>query len=111
MQKLTCSFEIKEGKIPSIQIKNDYCFAPNEYLTSSNGDIVTLTLTNIDLDLFFKQYNVYNLKYHSGWKFKSINGLFTEYIDYWSNSKIEAKKNKNGALYTISKLMLNSLYR
>ena len=46
----------------------------------------------------------------AGWKFKAIKGLFTEYIDYWSNKKIEAKKEKNGALYRIAKLMLNSLY-
>ena len=46
-----------------------------------------------------------------GWKFKAIKGLFTEYIDYWSNKKIEAKKEGNGALYRIAKLMLNSLYR
>ena len=62
------------------------------------------------MDLFFEHYNVYEITYHSGWKFKGIKGLFSSYIDYWSNQKITAKKNKNDALYKISKLMLNSLY-
>lgn len=110
IQSFSCSFELKEGKIPSIQIKNNLSFVPNEYVKSSKGDIVTLTLTNVDLKLFFENYNVYDLTYHSGWKFKGIKGLFTQYIDYWSEKKINAKKEKNNVLYIISKLMLNSLY-
>lgn len=110
IQSFSCSFELKEGKIPSIQIKNNLSFVPNEYVKSSKGDIVTLTLTNIDLKLFFENYNVYDLTYHSGWKFKGIKGLFTQYIDYWGEKKISAKKEKNNVLYIISKLMLNSLY-
>lgn len=110
IQTISCSFELKENMIPTIQIKNNMSFIPNEYVKSSDGDIVTLTLTNVDLDLFLKHYNIYNLKYHSGWKFRSIKGLFTDYINYWSTKKIDAKKEKNGALYRIAKLMLNSLY-
>lgn len=110
VQQFSCSFEIKKDKIPTIQIKRSTYFMPNEYLESSNGDIVTLTLTNIDLDLFFEHYNVYDITYQSGWKFQRISGLFENYIDTWSKNKIQAKKEKNGAMYTISKLMLNSLY-
>ena len=110
IQTFSCSFELKDGKIPSIQIKNNLSFVPNEYIKSSKGDIVTLTLTNVDLKLFFENYNVYDLTYHSGWKFKGIKGLFTQYIDYWSEKKINAKKEGNNVLYIISKLMLNSLY-
>lgn len=110
IQTLSCTFELKENMIPTIQIKNNMSFIPNEYVKSSDGDIVTLTLTNIDLELFLKHYNVENLTYHSGWKFKSIKGLFTEYIEYWSSKKIQAKKENNGALYRIAKLLLNSLY-
>ena len=110
VQTISCIFDIKPGMIPTIQIKNNLSFLPNEYVKSSHHDIVTLTLTNIDLELFFEHYNVSELTYHSGWKFKAIKGLFSSYIDYWSKRKIQAKKDKNTALYRISKLMLNSLY-
>lgn len=110
IQTISCVFDIKDGKIPTLQIKNNMSFLPNEYVKSSNGDIVTLTLTNIDLDLFLDHYNVSELTYHSGWKFKAIKGLFTTYINYWSDKKIQAKKDNNTALYRIAKLMLNSLY-
>ena len=110
IQTFSCIFKVKENKIPTIQIKNNLSFIPNEYVKSSDGDIVTLTLTSIDLELFFEHYDVWEITYHSGWKFKAIKGLFSQYIDYWSKQKIDAKKNKNDALYRISKLMLNSLY-
>lgn len=110
IQRITCSFKLKDGMIPTIQIKNNRCFIPNEYVISSDDDLITLTLTNIDLKLFFEHYDVYNINYDGGYKFRSIKGLFSEYINTWSTRKIEAKKNNNGALYLISKLMLNSLY-
>lgn len=110
IQTISCIFDIKENMIPTIQIKNNMSFLPNEYIKSSNGDLITLTLTSVDLELFIKHYDIKELTFHSGWKFKSLKGLFSEYIDYWSDRKIQAKKDNNSALYRISKMMLNSLY-
>lgn len=111
VQMLTCSFELKKNKIPMIQIKNDrFHFKGTEYLTSSKGEIVILTLTSVDLKLFFEQYEVYDLKFISGWKFKSMNGIFDEYIDKWIERKIKASKEGNKGQRTLAKLMLNALY-
>ena len=109
-QMIRCQFELKAGKIPTIQIKHSAMFIGNEYLTSSDDEEVVLCLNSVDLKLFFEQYDVYNLEYISGWKFKSTKGLFKEYIDKWSENKIQAKKDGNHGLYLISKLFLNSLY-
>lgn len=109
-QMIRCQFELKPGKIPTIQIKRGYDFQANEYLTSSGDQEPVLCLNSVDLKLFFEQYDVYNLEYINGWKFKSTQGLFTNYIDKWSNNKIQAKKDGNHGLYLISKLFLNSLY-
>lgn len=110
VQQLTCIFELKKGKVPSIQIKHNSLFIPNEYVASSDGCEVTLTLTSVDLELFFENYNVTDITWHSGWKFQAMNGLFTEYIEKWTEKKIQAKKDGNSALYRIAKLMLNSTY-
>ncbi len=110
VQRINVIFELKEGKIPTIQIKKSLIFQPNEFLESSKGDIVTLSLTNIDLELFLENYNIIDIEYVGGWKFKACHGLFKDYIDIWSEKKIQAKKEGNPALYKISKLMLNSLY-
>ena len=109
IQMITCSFELKKNKIPTIQIKNSH-FKENEYLTTSNNEIICLTLTNDDLKLFLEQYEVYDLKYVCGWKFKCMQGLFTSYIDKWIKIKIESTKNGNKGMRALAKLMLNSLY-
>lgn len=110
IQMITCSFEIKENKIPTIQLKNNLSFKANEYLESSNNEIVCLVLTNVDLKLFLEQYNVYELEYVCGWKFKGINGIFEKYIDKWIKRKNEATISGNKGQRTLAKLMLNSLY-
>lgn len=110
IQRLQCSFDLKEGKIPCIQMKHTSIFAPNEYLKSSGGEILELVLTSVDLKLFLENYNVEELEYIDGFMFQSKIGMFSDYIDYWTNKKIEAKKEKNNSMYRISKLMLNSLY-
>lgn len=109
-QMIRCQFELKKGKIPTIQIKNSSLYRGNEYLTSSNCEEVVLCLNSVDLELFLEQYEVYNLEYLSGWCFKATKGLFTDYIDKWSANKIKAKKEGNHGLFLISKLFLNSLY-
>lgn len=110
VQKLTCVFHIKENKIPSIQLKSCPSFMPNEYIESSNGEIVSMCLTNPDLELFFEQYDVDVISYNGGWKFKKTKGLFDRYINYWTDKKIQAKKDGKSAQKLIAKLHLNSLY-
>lgn len=110
VQRLSCSFEIKKNKLPTIQIKNSSRFLESEYLRSSNGDIVELTLTNVDLKLFLEHYNVKRLVYHDGYKFLAQKGMFDEYIDYWISRKIECELNHDKAGRTLAKLYLNSLY-
>lgn len=110
IQSLTCKFELKEGKIPNIQLKNNLSFIPNEYLSSSNNELVTLTLCSPDYELFKENYHITNITYHGGWKFKECKGMFDDYINHWMEQKIKAGKEKNQPLRQIAKLMLNSLY-
>ncbi len=109
IQMLSCSFKLKEGKIPTIQIKGSH-FIENEYLESSNEEIITLVLSNIDLKLFLEQYDVFDLSYECGWKFKAMNGIFTDYIDKWIKVKNEATISGNKGMRQIAKIALNSLY-
>ena len=110
IQSITCKFKLKKNKIPTIQIKDSFVFLPNQYIESTEGDFVTLVLTNIDLKLFFEQYDVSGEIYNCGWKFKSMTGLFTKYIDKWIAEKNEGTIEGNKGKRTRAKLMLNSLY-
>lgn len=109
-QSLTCRFHLKQGKIPSIQIKHNLIFRGNEYLEDSGSEPVELTLTNVDLELFFEQYDVEVLEWNGGFKFKACKGLFNNYVDYWMQQKSQAKKEGNRGIYSISKLFANSIY-
>lgn len=108
IQRLTCDFELKKGKIPSIQLKHNMQFLPNEYVTE--GFHVTLTLASPDLELFFEQYDVDVYKYDGGYKYEAESGLFKDFIDHWTERKIEAKKDGNKALYALAKITMNSTY-
>lgn len=110
VQMFTCQFELKENYIPTIQLKNNLSFIPTAYLSSSEDEEVTICLTSVDLELFFEHYHVYNITWHSGWKFKSTTGLFKEYIDKWNAVKMGSTLNGNKAMRTLAKLMLNALY-
>ena len=109
IQRLTCRFKIKKGKIPTIQIKHSR-FVDNEYLTDSGDDPVSLTLTSIDLKLFLEQYDTWDLRWESGWKFKGMRGLFNNYIDKWISVKNEATISGNKGMRQVAKILLNSLY-
>lgn len=109
---VTFEFELKENYLPIIQIKNGYSgiFCPTEYLKSSNGEEVVLAVTCVDWELIKEHYHVFNVTIHGGWKFRSSNLLFAEYIDKWTEVKIQATKKGNKGLRQVAKNMLNSLY-
>lgn len=112
IQKIRCSFKLKENKIPTIQIKHSLYYQGNQYLTSSDLDRPILYLTSVDLKLFLEQYDVYDIEYLSGWKFKGVHGnvIFGKYVDKWSEVKIKSKEEGNHGMYLIAKLLLNSCY-
>lgn len=109
VQCLICEFKLKPGRIPSIQIKNNWRYSETEYLTESNGPTV-LYLTSVDLELMKHNYDVTNVEYKGGYMFKARSDMFTNYIDYWYNAKTVARQEGNKGIERLSKLMLNSLY-
>lgn len=110
-QSFSCSFYLKKDKIPTVQDKSSkFRWLPTEYIRDSDGIIMDFVMTNIDMKLFFEHYEVDDLTFTGGYKFKSKYGLFNEYIDYWYEQKRIAKSEGNKGMYLLSKLMLNSLY-
>ena len=110
IQGLFCSFELKEGYLPTIQLKHNYRFSDTEYLKSSDGEVVYLVLTSVDLKLFFDHYEVYNIDYAGGYMYHQSDMLFRQYVEYWNSVKVESALNGNKGMRQIAKLMLNSLY-
>lgn len=115
-QRFKCHFKLKDGYLPFIKIRNSYLYNPRECLESSdivldNGHrfphLVELCLTQTELELFFKHYDVYDIEYLDYCDFFVTRGIFDFYIDYWKDVKDHAK---NSVDLIVAKFMLNSLY-
>lgn len=107
--KFKCQFELKDGYLPTVQIKNNPLYLETEYLTSSYEDVV-MTMTNIDYELFQEHYEVWNEQILGCCVFQKKVGLLAEYIDYWTNIKIQATLAHDYAKRYIAKRYLNSPY-
>lgn len=109
IQFIEVAFHVKEDHIPSLQLKGNMMFAPTEYVTDSKG-YQTLCLTSVDLELMFEQYEIEDIRYIRGYKFKGSTLLFRDYVEKWTEIKIKAGHEGNQGMRTIAKLELNSLY-
>lgn len=104
--KVMMSFDIREGFLPTIQVKNSWVFNPTDYIESSKGCEIELTLTNIDLALIMKHYHVHTIKYIEGYYFRKAKGYFTKFID----TNMMIKETSTGGKRYIAKRRMNSLY-
>lgn len=106
--RFSCSFQIKPKHIPMIQLKHDIRFMGrrNEWLESSDGLIVDMTMTRTDFEQFLDSYEVKDLHMYEMLSFQVAKGMFDKYIDHWMGIKMKSK----GAIRQIAKLFLNNLY-
>ena len=68
--------------------------------------LVDLTMCNVDLELFFDHYDVWDIQWLGYWSFQAKEGIFNDYIDSW----YKVKEKSTGAVRQLAKLMLNNLY-
>ena len=101
--RMSCT--VKPGSIPTIQLKNNFRYAENEYLTSIDTP-EEMTLTSIDYELIRKHYDITYIDYIDGYMFKAEYGLFTDYVEKWQ----DLKQKGNPSERSIAKLFSNSLY-
>lgn len=102
---ITFTAKLKPDHVPCIQVKGSYGFSNTEYQTEIK-DPVTLTCTNVDLDLWNDHYEMDIISYNGGWSFRGGTGFFTEYIDKW----MKIKQENEGGVRELAKLQLNNLY-
>lgn len=102
---VTFTARLKKRHIPCIQVKGSLNFGATEYL-SVIDEPTTLTVTNVDWELWNEHYDITPIEWAGGWRFRSAHDLFKEYIEKWSKIKAES----TGGKREIAKLHLNSLY-
>lgn len=104
---ISFAFDIKQDHIPCISLdKFSRFFGSKKYVDSSNGDIVRMTVTSVDWQLFNEQYDIYDVEFINGYKFKGCVGVARQFID----EQMEVKKKSKGAQRFIAKRKMNSVY-
>ena len=119
IQRIEVWCELKKGHMPSIILHNNRYGSETQFLINSfdpkkglslideSTSMIELTLTNIDLELLFENYEIYEIKYIDGYSFLGSRNLFKEYILPLYNMKSQLPK---GAERELIKLLINSLY-
>lgn len=102
VQNLTVAFHMKRGGFPMLQLKNAM-FGAHEYVERCDEPI-SITLTSVDLETFFDNYEVDVWEWGGGLAFQQESGLFDEYIAHWMN----IKETSTGALRQLAKLFLTT---
>lgn len=110
VQRFYADFKLKPDHLPTLQLKNTPGYVPTEYVTESIDDTTPITMTSVDLQLFFDHYDIYNYRPIDGYMYKGKSGMFDSYIDHFYEQKRIAKSEHNYAKYQLAKLMLNSFY-
>lgn len=87
IQHIKVCFRIKDGYLPTIQIKKSMMWSDNEYIIECVDEPVDLWLTKPDLELFIEHYNILYIEYIDRYVFDMQEGLFDEYIDYFYELK------------------------
>lgn len=106
--QLVCSFKLKPGKLPSIQIRNHPLYVSTDYQTEVKDD-VCLTLTSVDYYLLKENYIVYDEQFIGAYYFRSTTGLFDEYITKWSDIKEQAGREGRKGDRQVAKAMITNL--
>lgn len=124
--RIKTRFKIKAGHLPFIQLKGNFMYPPNECLVSSDfrdcdGNYHSsiknklgveiearpeLTLTMTDFKLLKEHYDLYDFEILDGCYFKTIVGVFDDYINKYK----KIKQTSEGAIRELAKLFLNNLY-
>lgn len=105
IQRIKVECELKPNKQPTILIENGI-FGKTDFLIKTNYDFIELVLTNIDLELLKTHYNISEIEYIDGYKFKGSTNLFKSFIE----PIYEMKSKTKGAERQLYKILLNSLY-
>lgn len=75
-----------------------------ERLDSTLG-VVTMPVTDVDLETLTENYDIHVWEHIGGWKFRKSHGLYYAYVDKW----FRVKQTATGERRQMAKLLLNSL--
>lgn len=113
VQRIRIDMSVKEDGIPCILYQSTCSgsmYIVDTLEQSEAGGLYEMTVTNFDMELIYKNYDIFAIEFLDGYKFKVRDDMFHDYVDKYIKLKEKATIDGNGAMRTIAKLLLNSLY-
>ena len=92
--------------MPTILLEQLWFRLDAEYLVDTGGEMMDLTVTSVDLELLFKHYEIFDIKYIDGFMFMGSHNLFRNFILPIYKQKCE----NTGAIKETNKMLLVGLY-
>lgn len=100
VQRVVVDCKIKDGYIPCVMLE-DKSYLEDTLIPEE------VTLTNVDLEILNRYYEIYSIQYIDGYMFPGAYGFFDNFVDFHYNQKKHAE-NKLDRLK--AKLLLNTPY-
>lgn len=106
IQHIEVCCKLKENFKPTILLHNKLYQKQQSYLQDTEGEMIDLTLTSVDMDLLYKHYEIFDIEYIDGFKFLGSTKLFSSFV----YPLYKKKCTTTGAEKERYKLLLNALY-
>ena len=104
--KVMIMFKLKKGHLPTLLKTGSIFNKAGETYWEYTDVPIEIYISNIDMELVKKHYDISFLKYEKIWGFKTIKYFFKKWVDEY----YEKKSSTTGGLRLVYKLTLNSLY-
>lgn len=102
-------YKLKDKKLPFIQHKNNRFFKSTKIQRSSGYMSVTMCVTSVFWRLIQECYDVWNVEFFGGYKYKASKDNFSDFIKKFMKIKASNKGVNAGKEFN-AKLTMNSLY-
>jgi len=105
LYEVNIGFKLKKNHLPSLLKKSSFLSIEGSYYIETDG-VENIKISNIDLEVLYRNYDVYYLEYVKMYGFRTSTSMFKDYVDYW----YDKKSTSVGAVREVCKKMLNCLY-
>lgn len=116
IQNVKVKCKLKPNHIPAIQLQfsdvsNNVIYLINtKYVKGTTDEHISLSLTNMDLELLFAHYDIEHIEYVDGYKFLTpVRNPFKSWVDKCIAKKIEAEQEGNKGKRWFWKSLPNAL--
>ena len=106
LYKIKVDFKLKPNHMPTLLKSGSMYSKQGDTYYIESDSVETIYISNVDLMLLKRHYDIYYLEYVEIWGFRTSKYIFREWIDKY----YELKNNSQGGMKLLWKLILNNLY-